>query len=243
MAQARASADPQLKLRFAREVVAARLHNMATIAVRFDWKDAPATAAELRELLRTCLDAPDLDTVRGLEGRGAATSFLALGESLDPRWGFDGRHKNPPTDPVNAMLSLGYTVLHHHVSTGLAAAGLNPRIGLYHREHGAHHALASDMQEEFRHLVEAHAWSMIRRREVELADFVRPDKGPGACWMTHDFRRTFLESLERRLGTAFTPAAAAEPVTYLEFLDAQARALREWILGRAETYRALRSHA
>ena len=53
------------------------------------------------------------------------------------------------------MLSFGYTLLYNHVSAALTTAGLDPRIGLMHRGRGRHHALASDLVEEMRWLVEA----------------------------------------------------------------------------------------
>ena len=51
-------------------------------------------------------------SLRGLEGAAAANYFEALSEILPERLHFSGRNRQPPRDPVNALLSLTYTLLH-----------------------------------------------------------------------------------------------------------------------------------
>jgi CRISPR-associated protein Cas1 len=150
MAQARYAEDEPSRLRFARDVVAAKLHNQATLATRFGWQSHDDLAAGLRDLEQRTANPDSLEGLLGLEGRGAALYFAALAASLPEGWAFHGRKRHPAPDPVNALLSFGYTLLHNHLASALIAAGLNPRIGLLHRERGTHCALASDLQEELR---------------------------------------------------------------------------------------------
>jgi CRISPR/Cas system-associated endonuclease Cas1 len=49
--------------------------------------------------------------VLGIEGQGAHAWFALVAAALDPAWEFTGRNRRPPRDPVNALLSLGYTLL------------------------------------------------------------------------------------------------------------------------------------
>jgi CRISPR-associated protein Cas1 len=238
--QAEVASRPELCLDIARSMVAARLHNQAVLAGRLQWQGAAGLGEQLRSLEEEAGNADSSASLRGLEGRGAAFFFQALAANLDPEWGFETRQRRPPPDPVNAMLSFAYTLLHHHVATALVAAGLNPRIGLYHHGRGRHDALASDLQEELRWLAEAHVWSMVRRRELKPADFQPSPDGRHPCLLQWDARRTFIGRFEDRLLTEFTPEGADEPVSYRAFIDAQARALRERLAGRSETYRPLR---
>ncbi len=238
-AQARAVADEALCTAFAREVVGAKLHNTAQLVTRHKLANGAAVAGELRELARACENQTKVESVRGLEGRGAAPNFGALRASLDAEWRFAGRHARPAPDPVNAMLSFGYTLLYNHVSTALIATGLNPRLGLYHREHGAYHALACDLQEELRFKVDAFVLALLHRREAHPSDFGPSPEGRHPCLMTNALRRRFVAGLEERLATTFTPPAGAA-TTYLHFIDAQARGLRALVQDGAPAYRALR---
>jgi CRISPR-associated protein Cas1 len=240
MAQAKLAGDEASRVSFAREIVAAKLHNYAALVVRFELVRAPEVAEELRGLEAACVNKTTLEAMNGLEGRGAAAYFGAMRETLHEEWAFCGRRTRPPSDPVNALLSFGYTLLYYHLSTALLAAGLNPRIGLYHRERGTYHALACDMQEEFRHLVDAQVWAMINRREVKPSDFHASEDGRFPCLLGQEPRRKFIATFERRLSTEFTPPSG-ETTTYRAFMDAQVRQLKELFGGRINRYRPLRS--
>lgn len=240
MMQARAASDEEGRVRFAREVVAAKLHNFAALSVRFKLVRSAEVADELRALERESVNKTTTEALNGLEGRGAALYFGAVRDSLGPEWNFTGRRTQPPPDPVNAMLSFGYTLLYNHISTALVIAGLNPRVGLYHHERGAYNALACDLQEEFRHLVDSQVWAMINRREVKPADFYASEDGRYPSLMSIELRRKFIANFERRLATEFTPPGG-EAVSYREHLEAQARQIKSVVSGVVTTYRPLRT--
>ena len=67
----------------------------------------------------------------GLEG-AAAAYFRALAAAFPPALGFEGRNRRPPRDPVNACLSLGYTLLHGDAVREAAVQGFDPMIGVLH---------------------------------------------------------------------------------------------------------------
>lgn len=240
MAQARLASDEAARANFAREVVAAKLHNYAALAVRFKLARAAEVAEELRELERGCENKTTVEALGGLEGRGAAVYFGAVRETLPEEWGFAGRRTQPPPDPFNALLSFGYTLLYQHLSTALVVAGLNPRVGLFHTERGTYHALACDMQEEFRHLVDAQAWASVNRREIKASDFCASEDGRYPCLLQPESRKKFIAAFEKRLSSEFTPPGGTT-VTYRAFMERQARHLREFVEGRAAHYRPLRT--
>jgi CRISPR-associated protein Cas1 len=239
-AQARLAEDEAARVGFAREVVAAKLHNFASLAVRFQLTRAAQVSEELRELERACENKTTLEALNGLEGRGAALYFGAMRETLAEEWRFEGRRTQPPPDPVNAMLSFGYTLLYNHLSTALTIAGLNLRVGLYHSERGTYHALACDVQEEFRHLVDAQVWAMINRREVKPEDFYATEDGRYPCLMKPELRKKFIAAFEKRLSCEFTTADGVS-LTYRAFMAEQAGQLRELFKGHLTRYRPMRS--
>lgn len=148
----------------------------------------------------------------------------------------------PPPDPVNALLSFVAALLHHHVSTALVVAGLNPRLGLFHEPRGTHNALASDLQEELRFLADSTVWALLRRREIKREDFVEQ---PGASYpvlLTPDARRRVIAAFEKRLLTE-VELDGGPPRRWREIVDRQALRLREWIFDpEAAPYTAIRAH-
>ncbi|HEY6138267.1 MAG TPA: CRISPR-associated endonuclease Cas1, partial [Thermoanaerobaculia bacterium] len=238
LAQSRCGADEATRLSFAQEIVAAKLHNYAAVAVRHRLRGCEAAAAEIRELERAVWNKTEIDSVRGVEGAAAVVYFRSVAETLSAEWQFDGRARHPPQDPFNALLSYGYTLLYHHCTTALYAARLAPRIGVYHRQHGTWDALSSDLQEEFRYLADGLAWSLVRRREIRPDDFDRTERG---CWLLPEPRRRFIDAFEQRMETAFKPNDEERAMTYREAIGVQAVRLREYLLGRGR-YVAVRAH-
>jgi group II intron reverse transcriptase/maturase/CRISPR-associated endonuclease Cas1 len=239
-AQAAAAAKAELVLGFAREIVSAKLGNSAVLATRFKLQGYGAIADELRELAQGALNKTELDALRGVEGRGAAQFFQALAASLPEAWGFAGRKSQPPPDPINALLSFGYTLLHHHAATALTAVGLNPQLGLLHRPHGRHLALASDLQEELRHVVDSLVLALVRRREIGPEDFTRTKDGTWPVLLSREGRKRFVERFEERFSVLFTPEEGGERMTYWQFLAQQAGQLRRLVRGELTLYRPLR---
>src|SRR5262245_15863763 len=119
------------------------------------------------------------------------------------------------------MLSFGYSLLHRHASTALQEAGLNPRIGIFHRGEDRYDALAADLQEEMRWLVDALVIGMVRRKEAKPEDF---EAGNGGCWLRRDFRKRWLGAFEERLLTEIL--VGEEKRSYREILYQQAKRLR-----------------
>jgi CRISPR-associated protein Cas1 len=238
LAQARNAGNEALCIPFVQEIVAAKLHNYAALLVRHNLQDAEVAAAEIRGMERSIQNKSSIGSIRGVEGAAGAVYFRCVARSLDRSWNFDGRERRPPPDPFNALLSYGYTLLHNHCATALYAAGLMPRIGIYHREHGAWAALAGDLQEEFRFLVDRLAWSMIHRREIAPDAFTLRD---GGCWLQPDRRRWFVNAFAARLEESFTPEGWEEALSYRAAIGVQANRLRTHLLGKAP-YTAVRVH-
>lgn len=112
----------------------------------------------------TVADDFPIATLLGIEGFAAAAYFKAFAELLPPSLGFNSRRRRPPPDPVNACLSLAYTLLHFEAVSACHEAGLEPMLGLYHEPAFGRESLASDLIEPFRPHVDAWVWSMFRER-------------------------------------------------------------------------------
>lgn len=109
------------------------------------------------------LDARNIEHLLGIEGRAAAHYWEGFGLLLDEKWGFDNRNKNPPRDPVNALLSYGYSMLYSHTDTLIRTSGLYPWLGGYHCMRGDHKALASDLMEPFRYYIDNQVLTVLNK--------------------------------------------------------------------------------
>jgi CRISPR-associated protein Cas1 len=134
-----------------------------------------------------------LNTVRGLEGAAAAAYFAALATVFPPALNFTGRNRRPPRDPVNACLSLGYTLLHFEAVRACHGAGLDPLLGFFHDPAYGRESLACDLIEPLRPRLDAWVWGLFRNRLLRAEQFVT-DKG--ACLLNKSGRQVFYASYE-----------------------------------------------
>lgn len=143
-------------------------------------------------------EAPTLANLRGREGAAARAYFAGLAGVMPPTLEFTGRNRRPPRDPVNACLSLAYTLLHAHAVQACNTAGLDPLLGFYHRPAIGRESLASDIIEPLRPMVDLWVWDQLRRRSLRQEHFTQ-DKG--ACLLGKAGRQIFYTSWQ-----ASTPA-------------------------------------
>lgn len=118
-------------LRFARTLLQGKLA-AAQGLIRRGARNNPAAPIEgplqtLEELQDLLQEAPALSRLRGLEGRSAAVYFDAYAQLLRPPSPFHKRTRRPPRDPVNALLSFGYSLLSSEITGQIAAVGLDHR--------------------------------------------------------------------------------------------------------------------
>ncbi|MEW5891277.1 MAG: CRISPR-associated endonuclease Cas1 [Pseudomonadota bacterium] len=133
-------------------------------------------------------------TLRGLEGSAARAYFQGYAALFPPALKFSGRNRRPPRDPVNACLSLAYTLLHFDAVRAAHIAGLDPLLGFYHRPAFGRESLASDLIEPLRPLADEWVWNMFAARTLREEHFAA-DKG--ACLLGKAGRGRFYADWER----------------------------------------------
>lgn len=156
-------------------------------------RDLPAAPSHGGEAEGAHGALPDLANLRGREGAAARAYFAGLAGVMPPALQFTGRNRRPPRDPVNACLSLGYTLLHAQAVQACAVAGLDPLLGFYHRPAFGRESLASDLIEPLRPAVDLWVWEQLRSRDLREEHFTL-DKG--ACLLGKAGRAQFYASWE-----------------------------------------------
>lgn len=133
------------------------------------------------------------DAVRGLEGAGAAAFFRGYTQLFPAAAEFHRRRRRPPPDPVNACLSLGYTLLHGNAVQACWGAGLDPMVGFLHLPSPGRESLACDLVEPWRIRVEAWVWEAWQTRTLRAEHFGRD--GSGACLIGKAGRQHFYSEI------------------------------------------------
>src|SRR5262249_48972759 len=125
-------------------------------------------AASVHELRR----ADTLDAVRGLEGEAATHYFGAFDALLSPSaapqaFRFTRRSRQPPLDPMNALISSLSPLALPAARPAWGAAGRAACVGFRHADRPGKPSLALDVMEELRaYIADRLAFSLINRRQI-----------------------------------------------------------------------------
>lgn len=134
--------------------------------------------------------------LRGVEGSATRQWFSAMAAVFPSSLGFSSRNRRPPRDPVNAVLSLGYTVLHYEAVRAIHIAGLEPLIGFYHQPSYGRESLASDLIESLRPYVDRLALTLFSEQTLRKEHFGYEENG--ACLLHKAGRSKFYEHWEKQ---------------------------------------------
>lgn len=105
---------------------------------------------ELQRFVQSARQTDDLSSLMGVEGAATAHYFNLWASLLDPSWGFQGRNRRPPRDPVNALLSLSYTMACHAVGRVAGQEGFETTLGFLHCPEPGRPSFALDLMEPLR---------------------------------------------------------------------------------------------
>ncbi len=223
------------RLKIAREIMDCAIYNKVRLlqslaknrAVEFDKE-----IEYLNERRASLKGIKKNETLMGMEGDATKTYFSALRKIIPEEFGFERRERHPPHDPMNSMLSYGYTVLKSRVEYALMRAGLNPYEGVLHVAYRNRPALSFDLMEEFRQPVVDRV--VITQKQVREDEFERRED---MCYMSEGVRRRFLEALYSRFEDEY--AYHGERLEFLDIIFEQAKLLAKAIGngGRFEGFR------
>jgi CRISPR-associated protein Cas1 len=220
----------------AQAIISTKLTNQQALLLGTNWPGAPAAAAQISAALAGVQAATTIDMVRGYEGAGAAAYFGIWRTSLPPMWSFGGRAFYPPPDPVNAMLSFGYTLALNDMLAAIQITGLDPYLGTFHVIEAGRPSLALDLLEEFRPLlIDRLVLELINTNMITRDQFERPAHRQDAVYLNQSGRDLLVARYEALMGS-LVRLPTAERTTWRRAMLLQAQAVARVIRGEQERY-------
>ncbi len=233
-------------VKIARNFIFAKVSNQKWILERMtrDYPmriDVPAfkqVSGELSKLLKQIIETSDLEQLRGVEGQAANSYFKCFNQMIlqqKDHFYFKTRNRRPPTDNVNALLSLSYTLLANDIASAVENVGLDAYVGFLHRDRPGRASLALDLLEELRGVVaDRFVLKVINKKIVNDQDFVR--KESGAVLLTEDGRKKFIKAWQDRKQEELKHPFLNEKINWGLVPHAQAMLFARFLRGDLEEY-------
>ncbi len=268
--QFRKMEDPDFCLKTAKYIVKGKLANLRAVLMRLNRTreniELDNQILSLRNLIEKVEESDNMDSLRGYEGRGTAIYFEGFSKGfLTEDFEFSGRVRRPPTDPINALLSLGYTLLLNQVIASVSLVGFDPYFGTLHSVDYGRPSLALDLMEEWRPtLVDTLVLSILNLKVLLPIDFEeRPwihqelddkeeDSDGKIEKVSHDSKvrkncvvltesgfRKFITQYERKMSQRVQHHLTGDHMTYRDCIREQVRHFARYLKGEEPEYKPM----
>ncbi len=243
------SLDEPFALDLARRIVEAKIRNSRTMIQKeraLAWESNgelkekfDSTLLLMHELYEQTKTSASIEALRKLESESAALYFELYGLLFKKELPFYNnafsRVRRPPTDPVNSLLSFGYTLLHNNIFSLVRMKGMNPYIGFLHAEERGNPALINDLTEEFRTLIDTMTLHTLNKGVLRNRDFYYPASNAG-CFMTDDARKKFLAVFEQRMWEESQDTHSGQAMNIRRLIEMQVVKISEVLAGTRAFY-------
>ena len=140
--------------------------------------------------------------LRGWEGQASRIYFSTINSFLPEQFRFNVRTQHPALDITNAFLNYGYGVLYGRIEGALIKAGVDPYIGVLHRDDYNRPVLVYDIIEMYRIWVDYVVYTLLAQNVITEEFYsVRDD---GSYWLEALGRRVLIQSLNDYMDEVIT---------------------------------------
>lgn len=239
-AQAELIFDAVRRLELARVLVAGRLGGQYNLLKRLGRRRPDIVSAinfeRMHINLRKVRGARDIDQLMGFEGNGTRMYWPAFARHLLHGWSMPDRNRQPPTNPVNAVLSYVSSMLYRDIHALVLRHGLHPDFGVLHSTGNGNQACVSDLIEEFRAPVqEALTLHLFNSKQLKRSDFI-VDRASSAVRLLPTARRTVITAYEGWLDRTVLSSASGHKTNWRGLIEDQIFLYCAVIEGRAKRY-------
>lgn len=196
-----------------KEVLLKKIENQQALMLLFNNDDHPeidtekniARLEDYRNKIRT-LDGDIVNDIapmlRGWEGQASRIYFCTINAFLPEQFRFNIRSQHPALDITNAFLNYGYGILYGRIEGALIKAGVDPYIGILHRDDYNRPVLVYDIIEMYRIWVDYVVYTLLAQNVITEEFYsVRED---GSYWLEALGRRVLIQSLNDYMDEVIT---------------------------------------
>jgi CRISPR-associated endonuclease cas1 len=210
-----------------KNVLLKKIENQQALMLLFNNNDNPNVSTEKNiarlEDYRNKIRALDGDIVndiapmlRGWEGQASRIYFSTINSFLPEQFRFENRTQHPALDVANAFLNYGYGILYGRIEGALIKAGIDPYIGILHRDDYNRPVLVYDVIEMYRIWVDYVVYTLLAQNVITEEFYsVRED---GSYWLEALGRRVLIQSLNDYMDEIITMKGVTRSrLTHLSF--------------------------
>lgn len=170
----------------------------------------------LKTELSNAYNTKSIPELMGCEGRARDAYYQAFNVILKNNFSFVKREKRPPTNPINALISFGNSIIYSIVLTQIYLTQLNPTISYLHEPGEKRYSLSLDISEIFKPLiVDPVIFKLVNNNMLNEDDF---EEDLNFCYLTENGRKKFIKEIDQKLNTTIKHRKLKRNVSYKQLI-------------------------
>lgn len=183
--------------------------------------------------------AQHVDELMGYEGNIRETYYRAFNAIIDLQTPFEKRVRQPPDNPINAVISFGNSLMYTACLTEIYRTQLNPTISFLHQPGERRFSLSLDLAEIFKPIiVDRVIFRLFNRGQLKESKHFETETG--GCYLNESGRQLFLQAFDDQLKQTIDHRKLNRKVSYQRLIRLECYKLIKHLTGM-ETYQAFRA--
>ena len=226
--------DTELRVNIAQKFVEGSAKNIRKNLMYYDSrnKDMSPFIPKIEELIGKINSTTDVQELMGIEGNIRANYYTSWNLIIDDPIDFKKRVKNPPDNPINALISFGNSLVYTTVLSEIYKTQLNPLISFLHEPGERRFSLSLDIAEIFKPLLtDRIIFALLNKGIIKKEHF---DKKLNYAYLTESGRKIFLQEYDEKLKTTIKHRELKRSVSYRHLIRLECYKIIKHILGEKE---------
>lgn len=230
--------DQDKRLYLAQQFVESAFHHILRNLRRY--KEKIPQAINFIESERKKMDKTEkIQELMGLEGNIRQYYYESFGDILNRKFVINKREKQPPTDPLNAMISFGNQLTYRAVLSEIYRTQLTPTVSFLHEPSTKRFSLSLDLGEIFKPLlVDTIIFSLVNRNSIGEKHFDYLEKE--VCFLNDEGKKKFISAWEEKLSQTVKHRTLKRNTSYRYLIRLECYKLIKHFIGD-EIYKPLKA--
>lgn len=204
--------DKSKRLYIAYQFLIAGVHHMLR-NLRYYKLESMDSFGEIKLLSEQLQTSTSIQELMGREGQIRYLYYQSFNHMFKQDFVLEKRQKQPPRDPVNALISFGNTLMYSTVLGEIYKTPLNPTISYLHEPSTRRFSLSLDIAEIFKPLiVDPIIFSLINKRQLTKKHFDYLEEE--ICYLNEEGKKKFIMAWEEKLSQSIMHRALKRKTTY-----------------------------
>lgn len=175
-----------------------------------------AEIAEIEKLNIHFYSISEIDELMLNEAAIRKIYYSCFDRVIGEKFLFEYRSRNPPLNPVNALISFGNTLCYTSVLSEIYRTQLNPTIGFLHSTGTRRFTLALDLAEIFKPImVDRMIFKLINHQQIQSKHFT---DALGGCYLNIEGRKIVVKEWDERMKTTIKHRQLKRNVSYRQIM-------------------------